>query len=119
LDDKYLLGILNSTITFFLFTQILPKLRGDFYEPSYVYFKDFPIRKIDFSIPTEKTRHDHLVQRVEQMLELHQKLAATEAHDRTLVQRQIAATDRQIDQLVYQLYDLTDAEIKIVEGAVA
>jgi hypothetical protein len=41
------------------------------------------------------------------MLELHQKLVAAEAHDRTLVQRQIAATDRQIDQLVYQLYDLT------------
>ena len=33
-----------------------------------------------------------------------------------LLQREIAATDRMIDQLVYQLYDLTDEEIKIVEG---
>ena len=30
--------------------------------------------------------------------------------------RQIAATDREIDQLVYALYGLTDAEIRIVEG---
>ena len=28
---------------------------------------------------------------------------------------QIAATDRQIDQLVYELYGLSDEEIKIVE----
>ena len=29
------------------------------------------------------------------------------AHDRELIQRQIDATDRQIDALVYQLYGLT------------
>jgi hypothetical protein len=32
---------------------------------------------------------------------------------------QIAATDRQIDQLVYELYGLSDEEIKIVEGEAA
>jgi hypothetical protein len=29
---------------------------------------------------------------------------------------QIAATDRQIDRLVYELYGLTEEEIKVVEG---
>jgi hypothetical protein len=29
--------------------------------------------------------------------------------------RQIAATDRQIDALVYELYGLTEADIEIVE----
>ena len=33
------------------------------------------------------------------------------------IEREIAATDRQIDQLVYQLYGLTDEEIAIVEAA--
>jgi transketolase N-terminal domain/subunit len=33
------------------------------------------------------------------------------------IQRQIDATDRQIDRLVYELYELTDDEIKIVEEA--
>jgi hypothetical protein len=32
--------------------------------------------------------------------------------------RQIDATDRQIDQLVYELYGLTNEEIRIVEGDV-
>jgi hypothetical protein len=36
-----------------------------------------------------------------------------------LYQRQIEATDRQIDALVYDLYGLTEEEIAIVEGATA
>ena len=34
---------------------------------------------------------------------------------KTRLQREIEATDRQIDQLVYELYGLTEEEIKIVE----
>jgi hypothetical protein len=116
LSDMYLLGILNSKVTFFLFQSILPKLRGGFYEPSYVYFKDFPIRTIDFSNPIDKAQHDTMVKRVEQMLLLHRQLAAAKTPDeKTRIQRQIDATGHQIDNLVYELYGLTEQEIKIVE----
>ena len=37
--------------------------------------------------------------------------------DKGAVQRQIVATDGQIDALVYELYALTDEEIRIVEEA--
>ena len=37
--------------------------------------------------------------------------------DKTALQRQIDATDRQIDQLVYELYALTDDETRIIEQA--
>jgi len=33
------------------------------------------------------------------------------------IERPIAATDREIDELVYELYDPTEEEIKLVEGA--
>jgi len=36
-------------------------------------------------------------------------------YKKPLIQRQIDATDKQIDQLVYELYGLTDKEIRIVE----
>lgn len=36
-------------------------------------------------------------------------------HKKSLLQRQIGATDRQIDQLVYELYGLTDEEGRLVE----
>jgi hypothetical protein len=52
------------------------------------------------------------------MLTLHQQLAQAKAsQDKTVLERQIATTDRQIDQLVYELYQLTDEEIRIVESA--
>jgi hypothetical protein len=115
--DKYLLGILNSALTFFLFISVLPLLRGDFYEPSYVYVKEFPIRTIDFMDPTDKLRHDRMVELVEQMLGLHERLAKTTAEtDKAMLQRQIDATDQEIDNLVYELYELTPEEIAIVEG---
>ncbi len=54
---------------------------------------------------------------VERMLGLHQQLAAAQiCHAKTALQRQIEATDKQIDQLVYVLYGLREEEIKIVEG---
>lgn len=118
IDDLFLLGILNSTLTMFLFRSLLPKLRGDFYEPSYVYFKDFPICNINLSDSAEKTRHDRIVDLVGQMLSLHQQLSATKLdHDKNTLQRQIDATDLQIDRLVYELYGLTEEEIKIVENS--
>ena len=54
---------------------------------------------------------------VDQMLSLNKQLSSAKTdHEKTALQRQIDATDRQIDQLVYELYGLTDEEIKIVEG---
>jgi hypothetical protein len=43
--------------------------------------------------------------------------ATKPGHARTVLERQIAATDRQIDLLVYQLYGLTEDEIALVESA--
>ncbi|GIK39215.1 MAG: hypothetical protein BroJett011_30480 [Chloroflexota bacterium] len=42
-------------------------------------------------------------------------LEANNPADKQLYQRQIAATDKAIDRLVYALYELSEAEIKIVE----
>ena len=63
-------------------------------------------------------RHDRLVALVERMLALHDELAAAEGstpHRVTMLRRQIAATDREIDRLVYELYGLSQEEVRIVE----
>jgi hypothetical protein len=50
------------------------------------------------------------------MLDLHRQLAAAKVPDeKTRIQRQIDITDKQIDRLVYDLYGLTQEQIKIVE----
>ena len=50
------------------------------------------------------------------MLDLNKRLAeAREPQTKTVLQRQVETTDRQIDRLVYKLYELTEEEIRIVE----
>ena len=57
-----------------------------------------------------------MVELVETMLKLHKDLQVAKTnHEKSLIQRQIDATDKQIDQLVYVLYGLTKEEIRIVE----
>ncbi len=59
-----------------------------------------------------------MVTLVERMLALNKQRAEVKTdHEKTLIDRQIEATDRQIDALVYELYGLTEEEIAIVEGA--
>jgi hypothetical protein len=58
-----------------------------------------------------------MVALVQRMLDLHrQQQAAGSEAARERLQREINVTDEKIDALVYQLYGLTDAEIRIVEG---
>ena len=111
-DLKYLLGVINSS------------MMNYFYKKNYtevslnpIYLRQLPIRKIDFNKSAEKKMHDQMVQLVEQMLSFNKQLAEAKTdHEKTLIQRQIDATDNQIDKLVYELYDLTPEEVNIIEG---
>jgi hypothetical protein len=44
--------------------------------------------------------------------------AARSDTDRTRLKRAVKTTDRRIDALVYELYGLTEEEIRVVEGDV-
>jgi len=58
-----------------------------------------------------------MVELVKRMLALHRLVArAKTGHEQTNLQRQIEATDRQIDRLVYELYGLSEEEIQTVEN---
>ena len=62
-------------------------------------------------------RRDKMAGLVETMLKLHKDLTkAKTPHEQESLQRTIAATDNQIDALVYESYGLTEVEIRIVEG---
>lgn len=52
---------------------------------------------------------------VERMLSLHKQNPKT-PQEQEMLRREIESTDKGIDKLVYELYGLTDEEIKIVEG---
>jgi hypothetical protein len=112
----YLLGLLNSSLTSAYLKTISSQFRGGYIALNRQYIGQVPIRTIDYSNPSDKDRHGRMVKLVEQMLLLHKMLPEAKIPDEnTRAQRQIEATDQQIDQLVYELYGLTQEEIKIVE----
>jgi len=113
----YPLGIVNSKLLswYFLAVHSVGR-RDDFPKIVLKQTRELPFRAIDFSDPVDKARHDRMVELVKRMLDLQKQLAETkEPQSKTVLQRQIETTDRQIDQLVYELYGLTEEEIKIVE----
>jgi hypothetical protein len=116
LDLRYLLGVLNSRLMTYYYKKIFTglSLQGGFFRIGPPQLKELPIHVPQ---PDDQTSHDRMVSLVEQMLELHKRLAAASQADRELYQRQIDATDREIDKLVYELYGLTEEEVKIVEGS--
>lgn len=116
-DLRFLLGIINSRLLQWFYSNIInPEIGEALAQVKRGHLIQLPIAKIHFDNPTDKTNHEKMVQRVEIMLTLNQKLVSSiDSHSRTIFKRQIEATDRQIDNLVYQLYDLTTEEIELVE----
>jgi len=115
-SQEFILGLLNCRLTNWIMRQSATQMRGGYYSYESRFIRSLPIRTIDFSDKADKARHDRMVALVEQMLELHKKLRDVKTeYDRSALQRQITSTDKQIDALVYELYGLTDDEIRIVE----
>jgi type I restriction-modification system DNA methylase subunit len=115
-SQSYFLGLLNSKLaTYHLKAVCPPKLQG-YIEFSARGVTGFPVRVIDFSSPSDRATHDKLVSLVDKMLLLVPKLRATKSEgDRATLANAVAATDRAIDALVYELYGLTPDEIALVE----
>lgn len=109
---KYILGIINSKFTAFINRNLFKGVKVTLSELNRI-----PIKRIDFQNRSQENQHDRMVSLVERMLDLH-KREPTTPQEAESIQRQIAATDAAIDKLVYELYDLTEEEIKIVEGGI-
>lgn len=108
----YLLGILNSKLIQWRF-----KLTSSNNNVGTNELESLPFRTIDFNNQIEQKYNIRLISLVESMLNLNKQVSTTRLPDeKERLQRQINAIDRQIDNLVYELYGLTEDEIKIVEG---
>jgi type I restriction-modification system DNA methylase subunit len=114
----YTLGLLNSSLLDFNLKKISSPFRGGFFSYARRYIEKLPIRCINFANPAEKKKHDDLVALVEKMLELNKRLAPLRnapCNELDELLREIERTDKEIDNLVYDLYELTEEERKIVE----
>jgi hypothetical protein len=117
-NPLFLLGILNSRLLRVFWLQRFYDQRRTFPKIKGTYLKQLPIPQLAGDEAVAQSRRDRITELVEMILKLHERLpVARTAHNRTVLERQIAATDQQIDLLVYELYGLTDEDIKIVEAS--
>ena len=114
-DLNYFAGLLNSKLLWNWYSHYA-KRRGVALEINGNVLARTPIRRINVSDAGDKSRHDEMVAKVGAMLEAKKQLAKAKTDkDKTYYENKCAALDRQIDRLVYDLYGLTEDEIRIVE----
>ena len=126
LRNQFFAGILLSRLCAFyiksrnvnLDRKVFPKINVNTLE-------NFPIPSIidngglKPTVPLDYQKiHDSLVSLVDQMIETQKEYRSlgTDDFSRRFLKQKIDLIDNQIDDLVYKLYELTDEEIKIIEG---
>jgi type I restriction-modification system DNA methylase subunit len=118
-DLRYLLAIINSKLLSWYFPSVSAPFRGGFLSANRQFLSQLPIRTINFDDAADKAAHDKMVGLVEQMLDAKTLLQkARTDRDKTFYEDKCRNLDRQIDKMVYELYDLKKVEIDIIEGAV-
>ncbi|GHU14984.1 type II restriction endonuclease [Spirochaetia bacterium] len=109
---KYILGILNSKAISFWFNKEFDKMQRNIFPQFKVNeLKTFPVPMLDFSKKVDIKKRDKLVVLVDKMLELKagERLNAAQL-------KEIQRLDDKIDKFVYELYNLTEEEIRIIEN---
>ncbi|TVL73512.1 Eco57I restriction-modification methylase domain-containing protein [Brachyspira hyodysenteriae] len=111
---KYIMAVLSSKAGFYIFYHFYSNIQLG--SAGFQYRKDsiepFPIPEPD------KDTESKLVNLVDNIIDLNKKLSS-EKNPNTIemLNTRIQAVDAAIDKIVYSLYNLTDEEIKIIEGA--
>ena len=116
LDTRFILAIVNSKLISwysyrFIFGLAIRTVQFDNPTTSRI-----PMPVIDLSNSSHKEVHDKIVVLVDNIIELNKKVNTEKnPNSITIINRQINAIDRQIDSLVYKIYNLDESNIKIIE----
>ena len=108
---KYLTGLLNSNLIAY-WLRNKGKMQGNNYQ-----IDKEPILEIPIFKTLETKSHDQIVTHVTQLLQLNKDLqTSTLQTQKDQIKSKIEYFEDKINKLVYQLYDLSEEEIKIVEN---
>jgi SAM-dependent methyltransferase len=116
-DLRFVLAVINSRACCWYWQQCFFDQKRTFPKVKKPDLLALPIPVVGAADMHRRRQHDRVVDLVGRVLALHRELAAAKSEgQRQAIQRQIDATDAEIDRLVYELYGLTPEEIAIVEG---
>ena len=97
-DDKYLLAVLNSKVVWHFLKSVCVIRSGGFIEVKPQYFEQIPIPEL-----TDKKSKKPFIDMVDKILSA------------KLKEKNTQALEDELDMMVFKLYELTQAEVKIIE----
>ncbi len=119
-DDRYFLGLLNSSLMFNYFKYLASVLgdpnRGGRLRWLRQDVLNLPIRVIDFDNAEDAQTHGEVIALVDELLVLHGQYSRLSLVKQGLLDMQIEALDKRLDEIVYRLYGLSEEEVGRLEG---
>ncbi len=103
LDYKYLMAVLNSSLTWWFLQKTSVVMRGGFYRIKPAYIEKFCIPKIN-------SKNEKIA---DELINLADDILKAKEQDKNANTQEL---ENKINSLVYKLYNLTEEEIKIIEN---
>jgi hypothetical protein len=118
ISEKYILGLLNSRLFVFLYRLLALEEGRVLAQVKPTILNSLPIYKINGDIQQDKHNYNEIIRLVDQLLFVYpQRNSEQTPPSRKMLQNQIDAMEKRIDQLVYELYRITDPqEIAMIEA---
>ena len=116
---NYTTGLLNSKLLDWYLKKVSRSFHGGYLAANKQYIEQLPFREINLRDPGDRAFHDRLAALTDRVLDLNRRKRSekTAPSEINRIDRDIAATDRKIQELVYQLYEISADEQKIIEEA--
>lgn len=112
---NYLIGLLNSNLIRWLYKNLTQETGRVFAEVKPINLRKIPIHSISLSSSFECELYNDIVSLVEVMHTMNSKIQYVQGTEKKQIQRQTEKIYREIDDLVYKLYGITEEERRIIE----
>ena len=114
---KYLLSIINSKLMSYYLDIEFKSAKKIFPKIPIANLEKLPIKNLNLDDKQDKEIYDKLVNLVDSIIDLNKKLSSEKnPNTNEMLNARIQAVDKAIDKIVYSLYNLTDEEIRVIEG---
>ena len=117
LSEKYILGLLNSSLLNWYLKQISTQMRGGWYSFESKYIKNLPIKLIDIKNPEHIDNRNEIEKIVSILIKLYNEILVSNLEStRQQLKNKIDYYENCLNEIVYHLYGLSKEEIKLIEG---
>ncbi len=117
ISTEFLQGLLGSKMYEFYFKEFIAPETNIFPKIRIAQLKELPVPKINFKDKESKVKHDNLSELVKKQYKLLEKLSTELETGLDQLKRRIRVNERNINQAVYELYNLIQSEIDLIENA--